>query len=428
MNRIYRYALPLLGIGLLALSSCRMEQEELFDLSPSKRLEKATNDVREILTSKPNGWIMEYYYGGTSLVNGGTPIAMRFAPNGVVTISDVETIDTPRSSLYEIKADDNLSLDFVTYNANFHYYADPDENVGEGVGTGLEGDYEFVIESYSPEEIVLTGKKHYATIRLYPATGKPEEYLTKALAEAQKYLSIPAVYGVKGTVNGKEATGVLKSRQNITLTIGEESHDLVLLFTDKGAKLYKPVAFEDYTISDLFFDAETYSFSSSDGKVTLELERNKLGLMKEEFIGKYTISYWNGSSVVEKEVELIDNGSSSILLRGLLVGKDLSLIYDSGFGVIEIQSQALDNQKHFLASWNTSGPLDWNIKGLGMRSVWDGERDPFVLTFEHNGVDWVREGKLTPVNAFIIWDSGGGSDYTGYGDSRFMEIKLTKIQ
>lgn len=150
----------ILTLGLtLSLAACApSEVDDIFDESPAVRLDKAIKNYTELLKSNGGRWNMKYFANGDE---GGYNFMMLFK-NGSVEISGknayLELVYGSSfmkvESLWEVVADYGPVLTFNTYNEVFHLFSDPDPD-----GTGLGGDYEFIIMEASEDRIVLRGKK-----------------------------------------------------------------------------------------------------------------------------------------------------------------------------------------------------------------------------------------------------------------------------
>lgn len=169
------------GIVLLSLSqSCFMQQEDLFEQSAMERLEARKVEIVDVLSSASNGWVMQYFPTGEAGVPGylllvkfdksGENGTVQFAAKNDVTknkyvITDGSDPEYPES-LFDVVFDSGPVLTFNSYNNLFHKFSDPNATGlpnDQGLGTGIGGDYEFVVISMEPEEypttVVLKGKK-----------------------------------------------------------------------------------------------------------------------------------------------------------------------------------------------------------------------------------------------------------------------------
>ena len=60
MKKYLIYAMSLLLAGP-AFTSCKNEEDDIFEASPADRLNQAVEDYTNILCAAPNGWVMQYF-------------------------------------------------------------------------------------------------------------------------------------------------------------------------------------------------------------------------------------------------------------------------------------------------------------------------------------------------------------------------------
>lgn len=168
-------------VVLLSLTqSCFMQQDDLFEESAMERLEATKVKTLDVLTSAKNGWTMEYFGSDEEDMPGylllvkfeksGDNGTVQFAAQNAITdnkyvITDGSDPNYPES-LFDIVFDNGPVLTFNSYNNLFHKFSDPNATglPGDmGLGTGLGGDYEFIVISMEPQDnpntVVLKGKK-----------------------------------------------------------------------------------------------------------------------------------------------------------------------------------------------------------------------------------------------------------------------------
>ncbi|MDE6306810.1 MAG: DUF4302 domain-containing protein, partial [Muribaculaceae bacterium] len=141
------------ALALMAgFGSCSNDVESVFPESSANRIDAALADVQDVLIGPANGWLMEYYPGSAQLF-GGFNVLMQFSFDGHVTVASESAKEgETATSTYTLKQSAGAVLSFDTYNSVFHYYSDPDAPGGGSAGYGMEGDFEFLIISVSPDE------------------------------------------------------------------------------------------------------------------------------------------------------------------------------------------------------------------------------------------------------------------------------------
>ncbi len=153
--------LYILSLSVL-LFSCEKNSNEYFDKDADERLNIKMEEYNSSLMSNKNGWLLTV----NSNEAGGINHWVKFGDNNrVVMLSDVETYlpqysgsaITQKESSYGIKALQNITLLFDTYNY-LHILSDPEGSVNGGKnGDGLKSDFEFSILNQSNTSIKSNG-------------------------------------------------------------------------------------------------------------------------------------------------------------------------------------------------------------------------------------------------------------------------------
>ena len=111
--------------GLMAgMTACTFEDDDYFEESAALRVEHAAEKVQDILTSAPNGWVMQYFCGTSVDHFEGFNIFARFEKSGKVTLAGNHRFlrdgnankYTEYSSIYNMLQEDGLVLAFNTWN------------------------------------------------------------------------------------------------------------------------------------------------------------------------------------------------------------------------------------------------------------------------------------------------------------------------
>ena len=202
--------IPILATAVLSafvISSCVKDEEHIFDKSASLRVKEAMDNAQKVLTSASNGWKM-YYYPHPDQDYGGYMYALKFDNESVTVWSEV--FYGSSTSLYKMTNDDGPVLSFDTNNYAFHYFATPSGSsknlYGEsGLYQAYKGDFEFIVMSAKPEEVVLKGKRSGNKILMYPLDESPETFIEKAAQNAEDIF----VSSFEGTIGGEAATAYM---------------------------------------------------------------------------------------------------------------------------------------------------------------------------------------------------------------------------
>jgi len=157
-------------LSIFLLIGCTKNEADIFPYSAAERLNSAMKDDFKVLTDAENGWAMQYFAttkssGYTLLVKFETSGKATFAAKNEFTLNKQYETDT---CLFEMIGDDGPVLTFNTYNKILHVFSNPVDPLGTDKldGSGLEGDYEFVVTKTSVDQLVLKGKKRGTVIIL----------------------------------------------------------------------------------------------------------------------------------------------------------------------------------------------------------------------------------------------------------------------
>ena len=319
MKKIYLILLAVLG---MTVTSCLMEEKDLFDKTPAERMEAYLDEYHKLLASAQEGWLLQAYpeenqsYGGYAYV-------LKFTSADVTAWFQLDDdISTPVTSLYKMTPDDGPVLSFDMYNENLHYFATPSVSDYEA----LHGDYEFRIVGKSEDgsEIYLKGRRTNCNYNLVKFSGDPVEYLTKC-NEIQVAMAAPAYSMTMG-----EVTADCSIKGNVfewAYTVGEGDAatpvegSVAFCYTPEGVDFYAPVEIEGVTYTGLVYNAENGTLATEDGKIVISQvipPLNQLFVLGNWFIkyselGAYAKPYFNqvksALAAIEEELEYAFIGS-----------------------------------------------------------------------------------------------------------------------
>ena len=162
----------LLAASFLLITSCNRNEGSLFgNLTSQERIQQYMSGVEKTLTAPANGWEMLYFPTETS---GGHALICKFEVNQVVKFAAKNSIATGNKykeavSTWSIAPDQGPVLTFDTYNDILHVYSDP---AIYSAGEGYEGDYEFLLLTWTDDQIIMKGKKRgtYIVMNKLPDT------------------------------------------------------------------------------------------------------------------------------------------------------------------------------------------------------------------------------------------------------------------
>ena len=186
----------ILGAAVL-MTACAGEEEDLFDKSAAERLNEMSSVYAKRLEAQPAGWAMQYYPtdvedGYLILADFNADHSVKVAMNNAFTGNKYKEDE----SVWDVITDNGPVLTFNTYNELLHIFSDPSDTYGGETGTGIGGDYEFVIVD-APEDasyMMLKGKKRGTYTLLTPLEEGTdfETYLSDVITFQNTYLSASA--------------------------------------------------------------------------------------------------------------------------------------------------------------------------------------------------------------------------------------------
>ena len=134
------------------LSSCNSKEDPLLCESALERVDKVASEYFDLLVSSPQGWMLTYETKAGPVFH----IIMKFNEDGTVLMrSDVAKGE--EKSSWRISGEESALLSFSTYNL-LHLLADPGISPA---GKGFEGEFEFIFDHFTENEICTLGRKYH---------------------------------------------------------------------------------------------------------------------------------------------------------------------------------------------------------------------------------------------------------------------------
>lgn len=301
MKKVYNILFALLAF--VAFTACTSEVDDAFDKSSAQRINEAMAEYKNVLTSAENGWLMKYY-PKASTTYGGYSVFVKFGTDDNATVtSDVLGSDKVATSHFKLEQSAGVVLSFDEYNEVMHYFSDPKNPDGYGTnGKGMEGDFEFRILSASAEKVVMTGKKHGATIVMTPVeAGASYKDMIDQMLALDEEMYFPS-YECKA---GDATYSVTVSNRVLEFSRSDESEDPITapyIVTSDGLELYEPIVLNGDTVKGFtYVGGDTYEFDSNSDNVkmygvipslTTQLTSGNW-YFSPKSMGSYSLTYWN---------------------------------------------------------------------------------------------------------------------------------------
>lgn len=408
LKNILRYTA--LSLAVMTAASCLKDQQDIFDKTASARMQEFLENARTILTGAEHGWRMEYFtdYGGYNY-------ALKFKDGEVTASSEMKPGQTV-TSYFKLTTDDGPVLSFDTHNEILHFFATPSQSEFEGKG----GDFEFIILSAEPDEIVLKGERSGKIARLYPLDRPVADY-TQKMAEIIRNL---LVLGFDCDIDGDTSWSGRFDLSNRSVVFGRYDQDGIVIgeeieqsfiYTETGVKLYSPIVVNEQSIS-------VFDVSNVPGPVVTDNDRVKITaraipddyLRFEDYVGTYSMTATGGPYTVTLDV--YDEFERVFEVSGI-GNYQIFLYYDINTGNLlwdtnyihqgeELCPSNVDGYYVILMGLDSNGSL---TTSYGMKGVWNGNKETPVINF-------VSGTETAKVVGFLLWNyssEGFGDQYSG---------------
>lgn len=354
--------LAVLALSALTLTSCLKDEKEVFDESPSTRLQKTLEQTKAILEGQTNGWALYIYPKdpSTEAINMGYIYTVKFHDSQVTARSQRDNAgQKEETSYYKLTNDEGPVLSFDTGNTILHYWSTPGGSSSQYQGRG--GDYEFNIMEVTNERIVLIGKRYRCTAELVPLQKEASEYIADCLAATQAQDSY---FGItSGTVKGITEFYVTSSYQVIWIgyeetTTDEDGNESVeakevqvpFVYLPDRIRLYEPIELGGEKFQELAVDPEAMTAAALDNQ-NVKFGRPHSYLSPEQIEGNYTLIYNKQSAGDTEDVRTIDVSLEKIVdAEGNVTGFKMNGLnenwapvfsYDDWWGELDLRIQSL---------------------------------------------------------------------------------------
>ena len=275
-----------------AFTSCRFEDEDLFDESPALRIEHTGDKLQQILTEAPNGWVMQYFCGKDISQFEGFNLFAKFDKNGKVTFAGNHRYlrdgnankYTEAVSTYNLQKEDGLVLEFSTWNDVLTPFSDP---VSPWLaptyvvknGEGMHGDHNFCVLTINDNEVIMIGQRHQATVRLVKCDRTWTQYIDDTEAMKQKIWSddIHSLYVMDDeetlymdnakTVNKHD--GVFRFCDDLVYRNAVKADSVAFVFTPKGLRFENVQTVGHSKFQEMTLSEDNSALVSEDGNVRM---------------------------------------------------------------------------------------------------------------------------------------------------------------
>lgn len=308
-TKIFKLLFCCVALLAFTLQSCSNKEEEIFEESPSARLQALMDKTQATLVSSENGWVMDYF-PDRDLSYGGFLYILKFNKQSVEAYCELsDDLSESIESLYKLSNDDGAVLSFDSYNEFLHFFATP----SSGRYEAYDGDFEFKIMKVEDDLITLKGKRSGNAIYLHRLKEEPVQYLEKCVKTSENIFAPKA----SGTYGGTAIEALVDPDvRYITIYLNGGEYGQYFLPTPTGVRFVEPLEINGATISELSYDNIKFIFSGTDSnganiQFTCALPDDYMFF--EEFEGDYRMYLSTSSSRYYVDVKLVPEGDHYIL-------------------------------------------------------------------------------------------------------------------
>ena len=400
----------LLLLAAATLYSCTSDVDEVFDKSSADRINESIAKDKEILTSAENGWLMKYYPDANTY--GGYTILCKFDKDESVSLmTDALGSETKATSHYTLEQSAGVVLSFDEYNDVMHFFSDPRNPYGIGDnGKGMEGDFEFRINSASADSIVMYGKKHGSKIVMTPTASGVDhaQFIDKLTAQEKDETFM--TYSCEANGVAYIVSQDFNNFRVLTFNKADGTGNPITapyIVTEKGIEFYKPLELEGITLNSLEYKSDNaYTFESSNAGFKMNgyiYPSNQLLNVTDWYfsysnLGELTQQYWAAgyktlSQVFDMYYACLTNVSGYITFYSALIRKADNNQF-AGYYLYDVKLIG-DNQIQFgnPIPGNNNSNIFYNYYGLnyiispltGTFTIQvDNEKNPTALMLQDN--------------------------------------------
>lgn len=187
LKNIFKHLM--LAFVVLYLGSCsnNTDAEQLFDQTPTERLNAQKKELNDVLLTSEHGWKAVYFTDDTQL--GGYTHLFKFLPgNKVEMASDFDDDTEKYTSDYNVVLGSTVSLLFDTFN-RIHLLSDSDNYPTTALmGKGYLGDFQFLYYGQENGDIIFKSNRLVREVRFVKATAQDWVDLAENLVTEQNLI------------------------------------------------------------------------------------------------------------------------------------------------------------------------------------------------------------------------------------------------
>ena len=239
------------------MTSCLKDQDDTFSESATLRSANYLANVKEVLMSSENGWILNYYPDREQSY-GGFVYTLKFDKQNVtVGFELAKDISKTITTTYMLDNEDGPVISFDTYNDYMHFFSTPTGASGAGGYEAYDGDFIFIIMNVSEDKntITLKGNRTGNIMYMHRLTGSEGEDYLDDIIELKK--TMPIYYMIP---DGTDMITASLSNGVATFEGKDTNIEVAYHYSTDGIVFYNPITIQDHEITGITYagSAETY--------------------------------------------------------------------------------------------------------------------------------------------------------------------------
>ncbi|WP_316632723.1 DUF4302 domain-containing protein [uncultured Flavobacterium sp.] len=272
VKHLYKYLFA--ALLALQLSSCNnnTDAEQLFDKTPTDRLNAQKSELKDALLASPFGWKLVYFTDNTVL--GGYTHLFKFAQDGTVEMaSDFDDDTAVYKSEYAIQLGSTVSLTFTTKN-RIHLLSESDNYPIPALRSkGYLGDFQFLYYGQEKGEIIFRTNRTAKELRFVKATAEDWANLPQNLVMEQNVIGAPTrpLFRLLETNDGTKThqldfsfSPVTRFAEANSIEAGYSvSYNMGIGYTPTGIVVSPAVEVASQKLTEFVYDDATGSFTAT---------------------------------------------------------------------------------------------------------------------------------------------------------------------
>jgi hypothetical protein len=352
MKKIFNFFILSAFISL-AIQSCQMKEDDIFDEDPATRQDNWMAEYRRVFNNNEYGWALytdNPTYGRHPAVYA---YAVKFDQTNCTFYNSMSTRNIPNAngldsivSQYSFKMDNGIVLSFDTYNTFFHYHADQSQYFSQD----LQSDFEFCLDRFSANEDTIFGRGKTKQLPFFMVKMKlPAKEYQKKSDNVSNYAAYNCIMICEGdTMQARFLSGYNNLLVYFPDSVGGSDVEHMYSYGNltNGIYLLENFKYKNTCIVEMNLDESTGEFKdiNSDSKIgprpfvnyLIEDKSDDPWFFGYSGLGSYTQTEWNKSKDLMKEKGIVNPNNQIYICLHPDGHGGVSLMFNEWYGSDEV--------------------------------------------------------------------------------------------